>query len=85
MAKDIFMDFDKKIYMDFDGELKEVIPYIPADNGSSHIDSINFMLKTDYDNIDDIAGHEVCSDELIFLYHLFLSTEDLIEHYDNTE
>ena len=41
------------------------------------------MLYKDYENIDEIAGHEVCTDEMVFIDPWFASTEDLKEVFSN--
>lgn len=43
--------------------------------------NLECMSKEDYENIDDIAGHEVCTDELIFLQPWYDDTEDLKERF----
>lgn len=68
----------KKLYTIIDGKLKEIQLFVNADVGDI---TLECMSKEDYENIDDIAGHEVCTDELIFLQPWYDDTEDLKERF----
>ncbi|MGN0140421.1 MAG: hypothetical protein ACI39B_08040 [Methanobrevibacter smithii] len=68
----------KKLYTIIDGELKEIQLFVNSDIGDI---TLECMSKEDYKNIDDIAGHEVCTDELIFLQPWYDDTEDLKERF----
>lgn len=45
--------------------------------------TLECMSKEDYEALEEIAGREVCSDELCELYPIFSDTEDLKERFND--
>lgn len=45
--------------------------------------TLECMSKEDYECLEDIAGREVCSDELCELYPIYSDTEDLKERFND--
>lgn len=73
------MDEDlNEIYAKINGELKRIKIFVDADVGNVFIQC---MLYDDYENIDDIAGHEVCTDELVFINPWLSNNEELQERF----
>lgn len=73
-------DFIRKIYAKINDELREVQLYVHGEVGYI---TLECMSKEDYECLEDIAGREVCSDELCELYPIFSNTEDLKERFDD--
>ncbi len=69
----------KKLYTIIDGKLKEIQLFVNADVGNI---TLECMSKEDYEALDEIAGREVCGDELCELYPIFSDTEDLKERWE---
>lgn len=69
-----------KVFIEVDGEIKPAQLFVHAEVGNVFIQC---MLYEDYENIDEIAGHEVCGDEIVFIDPWFASTEDLKERWDD--
>lgn len=72
-------DFIRKIYAEINGELKEIQLYV---NGEVGYITLECMLKEDYEILEEIAGREVCGDELCELCPIFSDTEDLKERWE---
>ena len=45
--------------------------------------TLECMSKEDYEALEEIAGREVCGDELCELYPIFSDTEDLKERFND--
>lgn len=69
----------RKIYAEINDELKEIQLYVHGEVGYI---TLECMLKEDYELLEEIAGREVCSDELCELYPIFSDTEDFNDEFD---
>lgn len=75
-------DYDT-LYMLINGEYQEVQVFFRFDERST--DFCNVMSKETFDKLDEIAGYEVCRDEIIDLSPLFYKREDVEEWYNEDE
>lgn len=73
-------EFIEKVYAEINGELKEVQLYVDGEIGYI---TLQCMLKEDYENLEEVAGYEVCSDELCELKPIFSDKEELKERWNN--
>lgn len=73
-------DFIRKIYAEINDELREIQLYVHGEVGYI---TLECMSKEDYEALEDIAGREVCSDELCELYPIYSDTEDLKERFND--
>ena len=71
---------DVKVFIEVDGEIKPAKLFVDAEAGNVFIQC---MLYEDYENIDEIAGHEVCTDEMIFIDPWYSNKEDLKEVFND--
>ena len=79
---DINSDYNT-LYMFINGEYQEVQVFFRFDERST--DFCNVMSKETFDKLDEIAGYEVCRDEIIDLDPLFYKREDIEEWYNEDE
>lgn len=70
----------RKIYAEINDELREIQLYVHGEVGYI---TLECMSKEDYECLEDIAGREVCSDELCELYPIYSDTEDLKERFND--
>lgn len=70
----------RKIYAEINDEWMEIQLYVNGEVGDI---TLECMSKEDYECLEDIAGREVCSDELCELYPIYSDTEDLKERFND--
>ena len=70
----------RKIYAEINDELREIQLYVHGEVGYI---TLECMSKEDYEALEEIAGREVCSDELCELYPIYSDTEDLKERFND--
>ena len=74
----------RTLYMFINGEYKEVQLFLQFDQ-VGNTDFCGVMDMDTYNELDEIAGREICRDEIIDLDPLFYIREDVEEWYNEDE